>query len=129
MRRRLSDGQRAQSFPASASVDHVPARLFLLLAQSVAPLQTLVHIADLVQRQGKKAVFASAPPNLRQIDSTIKVEFLAEVLDNVRLSVPGSVQVGPFQLSLSDPVPEGSYDGPMHFVSSKLPMPRSQAPD
>lgn len=125
----VKDSRRAQSFPARASVDPVSARLFLLLAQSVAPLQTIVHIADLVQKQGKKAVFASPPRNPRQIDSAIKVEFLTQVLDNVHLPVPGSVQIGPFQFSPSNPAPEGSYDGPMHFVGLKFLMALSQAPD
>lgn len=115
--KRTRPNQDAIGSVAVSSVDSVPQRLLLLLAQSVAPLQTIVHVADLVQRHGREVTFPGARLGHRQVDSIIRLEFLAGVLDNVRPPTPATVHVGPFQLLLAPPMAEGSYSGPLYFVS------------
>ena len=95
---------------------HLYQKLLVLLAQSTAPLKTLADIAISVRNRRITFNLPSGYLEPTQADRIVTLEYLHEVLDGVRLSLPAPVDglarrpMGRFE------TPDGTYDGPLYWV-------------
>lgn len=91
-----------------------------------------MDVADSVLKHGYSVRLPQAPAEMIQTDRIITLDYISDLLENTRLSLPASVTSDQHQYSPSTPLPDGSYSGPLYWVSQnschllalKLTLPR-----